>query len=102
VASASAGSPCGKLPGGFYASWTFTAGQTRYALTIAISSYAGPQVYAAPPGRVTLRAVDANPPILYTGTAGRVAINSDERSGTINESLSEQTGQVRVSGTWSC
>jgi hypothetical protein len=100
--SVSPGSPCGRLAGGFYVSLTFAAGSTTYALTISIAGYSGPQAYAAPPARVSLRPLRSSQPMLYTGTSGRVVVNADERSGTVSESLNGQSTQVRVSGSWSC
>jgi hypothetical protein len=94
--------PCGKVPGGFYVSLTFAAGSTSYALTVSIADYSGPQGYLAPPARISLRPLHTLQPTLYTGTSGRVVVNSDERSGTLSASLMQQSLHVQAIGAWAC
>jgi hypothetical protein len=100
VASTQSRGPCGAGSAGYAAELTFRLNGQAYVLSMDIASYHGPGRYSAPPERVSLHTETGAPnPTLAAAVSGTVTINPDQRSGSIDTALSDQS---RVTGTWSC
>jgi hypothetical protein len=100
VASTQSRGPCGAGSAGYAAELTFRLNGQAYVLSMDIASYHGPGRYSVPPERVSLHTETGAPnPTLAAAVSGTVTINPDQRSGSIDSALSDQS---RVTGTWSC
>jgi hypothetical protein len=92
--------PCGAGSAGYAAELTFRLNGQAYVLSMDVASYHGPGRYSVPPERVSLHTeTGAANPTLAAAVSGSVTINPDQRSGSIDTALSDQS---RVTGTWTC
>jgi len=100
VDSLQAQGPCGGSAGGYVAQLAFQLAGQPYVLSMVLLDYHGPGRYSVPPERVSLHTQTGAPqPKLAAAVSGSVVVNADERSGSIDASLSDSS---RVFGTWAC
>jgi hypothetical protein len=100
VDSVRAEGPCGGAGSGYAAQLVFQLAGQPYVLSMNVLDYHGPGSYPVPPERVSLHTQAGAPqPKLAAAVSGSVVVNADERSGSIDTSLSDSS---RVFGTWTC
>lgn len=100
---AAIGTPCGKLPAGYFVTVRFDVGSQPYAADVMIADYSGPQSYPAPPARVSVHTLGLiQKPVLFASTSGQATVAAGEQSGTFDADLASQTDKAHVSGAWRC
>lgn len=92
--------PCGASVAGYAADLDMTLSGQTYVLSIELADYGGPGGYSIPPERVSLHTeTGAGQPALVAATGGRLTVNADQRSGSIDATMSDRS---RITGTWAC
>ncbi|PZR70851.1 MAG: hypothetical protein DLM66_02440 [Candidatus Dormiibacter spiritus] len=93
---------CGPAAAGYGLSLRFSLGSTPYQLDAAIFDYHGPGTYSVPPARLSLHTIASDPPSLYRGVEGTLAIAQGERSGSVSGRLSGERGEIRLAVSFHC
>ncbi len=93
---------CGPAAAGYGLSLRFSLGSTPYQLDAAVFDYHGPDTYRVPPERLSLHTIASDPPTLYRGVEGTIAVEQGARSGTVSGRLSGEMGEIRLAVSFQC
>lgn len=103
VAGAAPAGACGRTPNGDGADLRFQLNGQAFSLSIELGDYHGPGSYPLPPDRVSLHTLSIGPGSQFFGSqSGTVTVGAGDASGSLDAVLAGNSGQVHVTGSWSC
>ena len=103
VTGATAAGACGRTANGDGADLRFAINGQPYSLSIELGSYHGAGTYPLPPDRASLHTLSIGPGSQFFGSqSGTVTVAAGDASGTWDVALKGNSGDVHVTGAWSC
>lgn len=91
----------------FAATFEVMSGATKYGLIMNAQGYTGAGTYTYAPdspttGASLLMTNEGTVPEVYTPSSVTMTVNSDEKSGSLDASMTGSAGSFQVTGTWKC